>query len=305
VLFFNYEIQNIRVERLNIQRSLPMIHGLSQDNCRLGVAFSSGFFGFFAHAGFLAAIREAEIAPSAYAGASSGAIVAAMAASGMNDDAIRKMLFGLKKDDFWNPDPWGLVLLNAIRLFRGYTGYLKGDGFARLLRKLPVRRFEECNTPLAISATNLSQRKQTVFTDGDLIKAIQASGSVPILFKPVAINGSLYVDGGITGKAPVEALANLCELDRIIVHFIASSNVEEGRHRFLRKRFSPLHMQHLAINIARQEAYQRELKMVQMRGIEVIEIRTESPALSPNSLHKGPEAYNAAKASTLKFFKPS
>jgi len=206
----------------------------------------------------------------------------------------------LKKADFWDPDPWSLVLLNAIRLFRGYTGYLKGDGFAHLLRKLPVRRFEECNTPLAISATNLSQRKQTVFTDGDLIKAIQASGSVPILFKPVEINGSLYLDGGITGKAPVEALANLCDLDRIIVHFIASNNVEEARHRFLRKRFSPWHMQHLSINIARQEAYQKEIEMVQKRGIEVIEIRTESPALSPNRLGRGQEAYNASKASAAK-----
>ena len=277
-----------------------MIHGLAKDNCRLGVAFSSGFFGFFAHAGFLAAIREAEIAPLAYAGASSGAIVAAMAASGMSDGAIREMLFGLKKADFWDPDPWGLVLLNAIRLFRGYSGYLRGDGFARLLRKLPVRRFEECNTPLAISATNLSQRKQTLFTDGDLIKAVQASGSVPILFKPVTIDGSLYLDGGITGKAPVEALADLCELDKIIVHFIASNNVEEGKHRFLRKLFSPWHMQHLAINIARQEAYQKELKTVQMRGVEIIEIRTDSPSLSPNSLGKGPEAYHAAKVSASK-----
>jgi NTE family protein len=282
-----------------------MIHGLPTENCRLGVVFSSGFFGFFAHAGFLAAIRETEIAPSAYAGASSGAIVAAMAASGMNDGDIREMLFGLKKADFWDPDPWGSVLLNALRLFRGYTGYLKGDGFVRLLRKLPVKRFEECEKPLALSATNLSQKKQTVFIDGDLIKAIQASGSVPVLFKPVEINGSLYLDGGITGKAPVEALANLCELDKIIVHFIASNNVEEERHGFLKKRFSPWHMQHLAINIARQEAYQKELEMVRKRGIEVIEIRTESPALSPNSLDRGPEAYNAAKASALKLLKPS
>ena len=114
------------------------------------------------------------------------------------------------------------------------------------------------------------------------------------------MNGSLYLDGGITGKAPVEALANLCGLDRIIVYFIASNNVEEGRHRFLKKRFSPWHMQHLAINIARQEAYQKEIEMVQKRGIEVIEIRTESPALNPNSLSRGPEAYKVAKASALK-----
>jgi len=66
----------------------------------VGVVFSSGFFGFFAHAGFLAAIRELEMTPVAYAGSSSGAIVAAMAASWMNDGVIRDMLFGLKKADF-------------------------------------------------------------------------------------------------------------------------------------------------------------------------------------------------------------
>ena len=57
---------------------------------RLGIAFSSGFFGFFAHAGFLAGIRESGITPSAYTGASSGAIVAAMAASGMDDASDKK-----------------------------------------------------------------------------------------------------------------------------------------------------------------------------------------------------------------------
>lgn len=272
---------------------------------RVGVAFSSGFFGFFAHAGFLAAIREAGIVPSAFAGASSGAIVAAMAASGMNDSAIRSMLFSLRKSDFWDPDPWHSVLLMAIRLFRGYTGYLRGDGFARLLEKLPVKTFEACNTPLAISATDLTQKKEAVFTDGDLIKAIQASGSVPILFKPAEINGSLYSDGGITGKAPVEALAGLCELDTIIVHFIASDNVEEAKHRFLKKRFTPWHIQHLAVNIARQKAYQKEIELVQMRGVEVIEIKTETTSVNPDNLGKGPEAYDRARNTALKILSES
>ena len=57
---------------------------------RIGVVFSSGFFGFFAHAGFLAALRDRNIQPSGYAGASSGAIIAAMAASNMSESAKRK-----------------------------------------------------------------------------------------------------------------------------------------------------------------------------------------------------------------------
>ena len=270
---------------------------------RIGVAFSSGFFGFFAHAGFLAAVRESGIEPTAYAGASSGAIVAAMAASGMSTSAVREMLFSLRKDDFWDPDPWHSVLSSALRLFKGYTGYLRGDGFARLLQRLPTRTFEECNTPLAISATDLTHKKEVIFTQGDLIQAIQASGSVPVLFKPVEINGTLYSDGGIVGKAPVEALADLCELNIILVHFISSGNVEEGAHAFLKKRLTPWHIQHLAVNIARQKAYQKEVELVKSRGVDVIEVRTDAPSISPGRLERGPESYEAARNAALKILR--
>jgi NTE family protein len=271
----------------------PKVNGV------VGVAFSSGFFGFFAHAGFLAALRELGIAPTAYAGASSGAIVAAMAACGMSDYAIREMIFSLEKEHFWDPDPWHFILRKALSFFKGYTGYLKGNAFARLLRELPARKIEECEKILAISATNLTEGKETVFTRGNLLKAIQASGAVPILFKPVEIDGSLYVDGGVTNKCPLKALTGLVDLDTIIVHFIASENVEEGVHAFLGKKITPWHIQHLAVNIARQEAYHRQLEIVHMHGVEVIEVRTDAPTVGPDKLHRGPAAYNSAKVSTL------
>lgn len=270
---------------------------------RIGIAFSSGFFGFFAHAGFLAAVRASGIEPTAYAGASSGAIVAAMAASGMSSPDIREMLFSLRKRDFWDPDPWPSVLLHALRLFRAYTGYLRGDGFARLLQRLPARTFEECKTPLAISATDLTHKREVIFSEGDLIQAIRASGSVPVLFKPTMINGALCCDGGIAGKAPVEALHNLCDLDIILVHFIASDNLEQTPHSFLKKPFTPWHIQHLAINIARQKAYQKEVALVKSRGVDVVEVGTDAPSISPNRLERGPEAYEAARNAALKILR--
>ncbi len=267
---------------------------------RVGVAFSSGFFGFFAHAGFLAALREMGIAPAAYAGASSGAIVAAMAASGMSNDGIRNLLFNLHKTDFWDPDPLPRVLKSALRLFRGTTGYLKGMGFARLLQRLPAKRFEECLYPLAISAVDVTHRKEKIFTKGDLIKAIQASGSVPMLFQATEIDGALYVDGGISSKAPVEALADLCELDRILVHFVTSENIKKKGNGFMKKRFTPWRMQHIAINTARMADYERQKRIVTLRGVEVIEINTGGPAMGPNSLSAGQAVYEAAKISGLK-----
>ena len=267
---------------------------------RVGVVFSSGFFGFFAHAGFLAALREMNIAPSAYAGASSGAIVAAMAAAEMGNSDIRDLLFNVNKDDFWDPDPLPQFLKSALRLFRGYTGYLKGNGFARLLQKLPAKRFEECRYPLAISAVDVTHRKEKIFVKGDLVNAIKASGSVPMLFKPTKINGTFYLDGGISGKAPVEALVDLCDLDRILIHFIASENVKKTGNGFMKKRFTPWRMQHIAINTARMEDYERQKRIVAMRGVEVIEINAGAPSMGPNSLEKGPAVYQAAKASALR-----
>ena len=270
---------------------------------RVGVAFSSGFFGFFAHAGFLAALRKMKIVPSAYAGASSGAIVAAMAASGMSNDDIRTILFNVNKTDFWDPDPLLSVLAGAFRLFQGYTGYLKGMGFKRLLESFPAKRIEDCEYPLAISAVDVTHRKEKIFTSGNLAKAIQASGSVPMLFQPTEINGALYLDGGISSKAPVEALADLCDPDKILVHFIASENVKQSGNGFMKKRFTPWRMQHIAINTARMEDYERQKRIVALRGVEVMEINTGGPIMGPNSLDKGPAVYEAARASALTYLK--
>lgn len=266
---------------------------------KIGVVFSSGFFGFFAHAGFLSALRQLGIAPIGYAGASSGAILAAMAASEMTDEAIEGLLFDLKKPDFWDPDPLGKIVSRGIRLFRGYSGYLRGEGFERLLAQIPVKRIEDCPVPLLIVATNLTHQKEECFTKGSLVKSVQASGAVPALFQPVKINGALYVDGGMVNKAPVQALADLVAPDRIIVHFIASDNLEEEANRFLKKRMTPWHIHQLSVNISRQEGYKRQCEMLRTQGIEVIEVRTSTPSLGPNSLEKGPSAHAMARESTL------
>lgn len=263
------------------------------------VVFSSGFFGFYAHAGFLAAIRELGIMPSAYGGSSSGAIVAAMAAAGMRDQDIRKILFSLRKEDFWDPDPLPFILKKVTLLFKGYTGFLRGNGFAKLLRGIPVKNIEDCGTPLAIAATNLTEKRETVFVSGDLVKAVHASGAVPLMFKPVAIGGSLYADGGVVLKAPLMSVCNLADSAAVIVHLIQSHGLEGGGNRFIRRRFTPWHLHYLAYNIARSEAYKKELALVKMKGTQVIEVRTTPSPLGPNRLELGPEVYWAARSSTI------
>jgi len=279
---------------------MARIERQKEPSSRIGVVFSSGFFGFFAHAGFLAALRDLKIIPSGYAGSSSGAIVAAMAASHMQGPAIREMLFSVKKSDFWDPDPMPAILKGILRRFRGYTGYLKGKGFGRLLEQIPIRQMEACPTPLVIVATNLTHQREERFTRGNLIKAVQASGAVPMLFKPVEIEGSLYVDGGMVNKAPVQALADLIQPEKMITHFIASDNLESPENSFIEKRMTPWHIHHLSVNISRQEAYEEQCDRVRQRGVKLIEVRTNAPPVGPNTLKNGPLAYDKAREATLK-----
>ena len=66
---------------------------------------------------------------------------------------------------------------------------------------------------------------------------------------------------------------------------------------------TPWHIHYLALNIARQETYERQCDLVRQRGIEVIEVKTDAPALGPNSLRKGPVAYREARERTIKILK--
>lgn len=217
----------------------------------------------------------------------------------MSDPDIKETLFNVKKSHFWDPDPLPVILKKVLRRLKGYTGYLRGEGFSKLLEKIPAKFIEDCPVPLIIVSTNLTLRREEVFTRGPLIQAIQASGSVPMLFKPVEIGGSLFVDGGMVSKAPVEALADEVRPDKIIVHFIASDNIGDRKNSFLNRGLTPWHIQHLAVNISRHEAYLRQCKRVRERGIEVVEVITNAPAVGPSKLERGPEAYEKAREETL------
>ncbi len=280
-----------------------MTEEVKQDTTKrgTGVVFSSGFFGFFAHAGVLAAIRESGLRAAAYAGTSSGAIVAAMAACNMPDEEIRDTLFSLRKKDFWDPDSPGSLFLSSLKGFRSWTGYLRGRGFSRLLKRIPARRIEDCAIPLIVAATDLTLGNEAVLAKGDLIKAVHASGAVPGLFKPVRIGGSWCVDGGMVDKAPVRALAEHIKPARILVHYITSDNLAALPDGFLTKRFTPWHIYSQSVNIARRVSFEHQCSLVRAQGIEVIEIRTSPPALGPDRLFEGPSAYTHARNEAKRF----
>lgn len=265
---------------------------------KIGVAMSSSFFGFFAHAGFMSGLHELGVPVAGYAGTSAGALTAAFSAGGMEPSAVHEMLMGLKKEDFWDPD-YRSIVATGVRLFRGWTGLLKGISFRKLLSdNLPVQTFEECEPPLCIVATNLSTCTRQVFTRGPIIDAVHASCAVPGLFQAVAVDGEYLVDGGLVSKAPVLDLYRMLTPDVIIVHYLPSNDLTLDRHAFLAEGLTALRTSHLAASICRHREYELECEYVRHLGCEVIEITPPQVRVGPRSLSNGKAAYAAAAKHT-------
>jgi len=272
-------------------------------NKRIGVVFSSGFFGFFAHAGCLKALEELGIKPVGYAGTSSGAIIAAFAAAGLSAERISAILFNLMKQDFWDPEPWYKTAVSALKLFRGSLGYLEGERFRNLLeRNLPVKQFQELKTPCVIVGANITKKRREVFTSGSISDAVQASGTIPWTFKMKKIGEDYFLDGGLIDKAPLDALRAHVPVDVILVHYISSQELNENGNSFLLKKFSPQRAYGLSISIARHEHYQAQKKLAEQQGVMVIELKPDLPAVTPDALQKGREAFNISHKYVLEYF---
>ncbi len=270
------------------------------ENKKVGVVFSSGFFGFYAHAGCYRALEECNINAAGYAGSSSGAIIAAFAAAGVSAERLRDILFSLQKKHIWDPEPWYKTVCSACRLFQGYRGYLEGKRFRNLLETyLPVKYFEDLIKPCVIVAANISKKRRELFTTGNIIDAVYASGTIPWTFKIAAIYNDYFLDGGLIDKAPIEALRAHINAEVILVHYITSQELSPDNVHFTAKRFAPHHAYQTAMSIARQEHYLLQKKFAEQQGTTIIEIKPRLPYLTPNNLQRGPESFYAAYEYTL------
>ncbi|MGZ3456827.1 MAG: patatin-like phospholipase family protein, partial [Polyangiales bacterium] len=157
------------------------------------LAMSSGFFGFFAHCGVLEVLEEVGHLPRRVSGSSAGALVTGAWASGLAAPALANELLGLERAHFWDPRP-GLGLL-AGKLFR-----------ARLESILPASTFEACRVPVAVSTFDVRTRKTRVIDRGSLAPALHASCAVPIMFHPVAHQGSWLLDGGVLDRPGLDGM---------------------------------------------------------------------------------------------------
>lgn len=175
------------------------VFNFSSKPYKLGVALSGGGARGFAHAGALKALAEMGLKPDIVAGVSAGSVVTALYAGGNDPDKILELFSGIKFTDF-------------AEIGVPHDGFFSMDGFKKFLRKnIPYENIEQLPLPAVICATDLDNGVPVGFTSGAIAERVAASCSIPIIFKPVKIDGTTYVDGGVLHNLPSWALRDKCK----------------------------------------------------------------------------------------------
>lgn len=198
---------------------------------KVGVVLSGGGARGIAHIGVLQRLEELKVPIDYIGGTSFGALVASFYSAGYTPKEIEKIVANFE---------WEQAFLNSRGRLQYYF-YERKEQEANLIKvkfedweiKLPnalsssqviinelllyftranyisKKNFLNLRTPLLISATDIVNGDNKIFKQGDLVKILQASLSVPLLFPPVEIDSLLYVDGGVTNNLPIQAMKNM------------------------------------------------------------------------------------------------
>lgn len=190
---------------------------------KVGLVLSGGGAKGLAHIGVLKEIEAAGVRIDYIGGTSMGAIIGALYASGYSatqlDSIFRSIDFErLIQDDiprsaktFFEKnesDKYALTLPFDNFKVSFPSALSKGQNVYNFLSRLTdhvsnVNDFNELPIPFFCIATNVETGKQVILNKGYLPRAITASGALPSLFSPVAINDTLMIDGGIVNNYPV------------------------------------------------------------------------------------------------------
>jgi NTE family protein len=170
-----------------------------------------------AHIAVIEALDEMGVKPVAIAGTSIGALVGAAYAAGLSGKDLRHHVIGLAHQR--GEIRRRLVAARAGRLTdvfsRGWrqATQLDAEKFcAQFLPETVPEDFSALAIPLTVMATDLYRREEVAFTTGPLRIAVAASIAIPGLFRPVAIDGRILVDGGATNPLPFDQLTGRADV---------------------------------------------------------------------------------------------
>jgi NTE family protein len=160
-------------------------------------------------AGQLLAMFEAGITPDLVIGVSAGALNGAAVAyrpTVETAEQLASIWLGLRREYIFR----GSRCARAWHVVRGHSNLYRSDGLVDLVKRfLPVDDLGELPTPFEAGTVNIDDARLDFHSTGDPSAVLVASASLPGIFRPVVIDGSRHVDGGIAVNLPVQRARDL------------------------------------------------------------------------------------------------
>ena len=214
---------------------------------KLGLALGGGGARGIAHIGVLQALEEERIPIHILSGTSIGSIVGALYAYHKNSKKVRQVFSEFMKTEAFhrmgfqrieaqktNYEPGFLQQFSKlvsqkliIKLNAHVLGIISAEKMHHFLSVLfKDIHYSDLQIPFSACAANLLDGSGKYFNDGDLLKNIQASSSIPGWVEPTLIEDIPYVDGIIFESVPVQAARNL-GANKVIAVDVTKRNFEK------------------------------------------------------------------------------
>ena len=166
---------------------------------KLGLALSGGGARGFAHIGVLKFLDECGLHPDIIVGTSAGALMGILYADGYKPNEIMTLFNGREFSEF-----------ASIQIPK--MGLFDSGKFHKFIKKIVrAKNLEDLQFPVIVMTTNLDSGEAHAFTQGSIPEIVTASCSIPIIFNPVKIDGTHYVDGGLFHNFPVSIIRDMCD----------------------------------------------------------------------------------------------
>lgn len=230
---------------------------------KVGLVLSGGGAKGIAHIGVIKALEENDIPIDCITGTSMGAIIGSLYSIGMSPDRMLEFIKSTVFQDcatgtldpslvyyFSQPTPtpaWANVSISLhdsvssnitaqlipsslisplamniefLQIYTPYTAQCEED-------------FDNLMVPFRCVTSDVYHKHKIVLDSGDLGRAVRASMSFPLVFRPIEMNGVLVYDGGIYDNFPVDVMQEDFDPDFIIGVSVSSPDGKPEKNNIL------------------------------------------------------------------------
>ncbi len=194
----------------------------------ISLVLSGGGARGIAHIGVIEELEKQGFEIKSISGTSMGALVGAVYSIGKMEE-FKNWIYTMDK----------LEIFKFIDFTFSSQGLVKGDRvFEKMKEFIPDTNIEDLKIHYTATATDITNKKEVVFTKGSIYEAVRASIAIPTVFTPVKIENSLLVDGGVINPVPINHVKRTKGDILIVVHvnadvpvYMPSISIDEENKR--------------------------------------------------------------------------